>query len=232
MSLYAFLGWGSALNFAFIFSAISTPACLSHTLYISALLPLAQPLTVTSSFSDDPKYTEDFSHFLCLAEEFSKNMCASNSEHFFPHCNPSPTVVASAMHSVTHKIQRFSLRIFFFPQCCPALSWQVWTWAISEVTMSCPALMPVLRSHCLEHHGSQDRESFFLPCPQYSWPPYPTEPWFSPIRNSWGCRFSLWPVLPGTLNHLLAPTEPYKFSTFSCFFLTLIGGWFLLLLWG
>ena len=124
MSLYAFLGWGSALNFAFIFSAISTPACLSHTLYISALLPLAQPLTVTSSFSDDPKYTEDFSHFLCLAEEFSKNMCASNSEHFFPHCNPSPTVVASAMHSVTHKIQRFSLRIFFFSSVlsCPQLA--------------------------------------------------------------------------------------------------------------
>ena len=48
--------------------------------------------------------------------------------------------------------------------------------------------------------------------------PYPTEPWCSPKGNSWGCRFSLQPLLPGTLNHLLAPTEPYKFSRISCFF--------------
>lgn len=117
-------GWGSPLNFAFIFLAISTPACLSHRLYISALLPLSQPPTVTSSFSDGPKYTEDFSHFLCLPEEFSKNTCASNSEHFSPHSCPSPTVMASAMHSVPHKIQRFSLRIFLFSSVlsCPQLA--------------------------------------------------------------------------------------------------------------
>ena len=95
-----------------------------HRLYVSALLPLVQPPTVTSSFSDDPKYTEDFSHFRCLPEEFSKDMCASNAEHISLHSCPSPTVVASAMHTVTHKIQRFSLRIFFFPSVlsCPQLA--------------------------------------------------------------------------------------------------------------
>lgn len=121
MSLYAFLGMGVPSNFAFIFLAISTPTCLSHRLYISALLPLSQPPTVTSSFSDGPKYTEDFSHF-CLPEEFSK-ICASNSEHFSPHSSSTPNSNGLCHAFCNTQNSEVFLHFFSFLSAVPTISW-------------------------------------------------------------------------------------------------------------
>lgn len=138
--------------------------------------------------------------------------------------------MASAMHSVTHKIQRFSLRIFLFSSVlsCPQLAGVDLSHKQGHYELS--ALMPVLRSHCLEHPGSQDREASSCPVPSIPGPHIPLSLDSVPWKQLGVQILFVACVLPGT-QITASPTEPYKFSKFLVFFLPTSVDDFLLL-WG